>query len=281
MNWVDAGGGYWLALDGNKLVCRNAKGKQLSSVPKAAKESATGISLLELRDWLKRHADECRSTVERWMLRSLPVPAGLLREIWLDPDWRAPMLNLLVRVGSESGFLREVHPERGIGLVDLDGESLWLERAESLVIPHPIGVEGLAEYREVLTELSLTQTVVQLFRECWELPPEAESLQNVETFAKGRFAQILHAQGRAKQFGYPVRGGFACCQVWQGERLVEARYWIGSGTPEEETDTGELTWVDAQEKPLTASQAGPVAYSEGMRMASQIYAGRVVEKEPE
>lgn len=281
MDWVDAGGGYSLALDGNKLVCRNAKGKQLGSVPKAAKESATGVSLLELRDWLKRHAEECRSTVERWMLRSLPVPTALLREVWADPDWRKPLLNLLVQAQSQTGFLRDVTSERGIGLVDLDGESVWLDQAETLVIPHPIHVEGLAEYREVLNDLSLDQTVVQLFRECWELPEDAGTLERIETFANGRFAQMLHVHGRARQLGYPVRGGFACCQIWRGEALVEARFWVGSGTPEEESETGELSWVDAQEKPLTAGQAGPVAYSEGMRMASLIYAGRVVEKEPE
>jgi hypothetical protein len=272
--------GYALALDGSKLVCRNSKGKVLASVPKAVRESETGVSLLELRDWLARHAIECRSTVERWMLRSLPVPVGLLREVWSDPDWRAPLLNLLVQAeGTEPGFLRDITPERGLGLVDIDGESQWVSQAEDIVIPHPIRVPGLAEYREVLTELSLSQDIVQLFRECWELPSGADTLMSVDTFSGGRFAQTLHVQGRARQLGYAVRGGFACCPVWHESGLVEARFWIGSDHPEEQTETGELSWVDQRERPLAAAQAGAVAYSEGMRMASQIHAGRVVEKE--
>jgi hypothetical protein len=103
-------------------------------------------------------------------------------------------------------------------------------------------------------------------------------LTSVDTFSGGRFAQTLHAQGRARQLGYPVRGGFACCPVWHESGLVEARFWIGSDSPEAETETGELSWVDQRERPLAAAQAGAVAYSEGMRMASLIHAGRVVEK---
>jgi hypothetical protein len=35
LNWIEADDGYALALDGARLVCRNAKGKRLSSVPAA------------------------------------------------------------------------------------------------------------------------------------------------------------------------------------------------------------------------------------------------------
>lgn len=46
----------------------------------------------------------------------------------------------------------------------------------------------------------------------------------------------------------------------------------------EETFTGELTWVDQQGQELSWSEVGPVAYSEGHRMASLIFAGREVAK---
>lgn len=282
MNWVELESGYALALDGAKLVCRNSKGKLLASVPKAVRESEQGVSMLELRDWLARHAQECQATVERWMLRSLPIPTALLKEVWPDPDWRSPLLNLLVQApGAAPGFLREFHSDKGVGLVDIDGESVWLAGASEVIVPHPIRVENLDEYRVVLTELDLTQQVVQLFRECWELPVEPEKITSIDTYAHGKFAQLLHVQGRARQHGYPVRGGFACCPVWGDSGLVEARFWVGAGNPEEETETGELAWVDERERPLTVAQAGAVAYSEGVRMASLIHAGRVVEKEEE
>ena len=79
--------------------------------------------------------------------------------------------------------------------------------------------------------------------------------------------------------GYRVRGGFAVCAVWEGGDVVEARYWIGSDSPDTETWTGELSWVDGRERSLKIGDLGAVAYSEGMRMASAIWAGRVVEKD--
>ena len=57
-----------------------------------------------------------------------------------------------------------------------------------------------------------------------------------------------------------------------------ARYWIGADYPDEPTETGLLHWVQANEV-LSLKQVGPVAYSEGVRMANRIYAGRKVEKE--
>lgn len=274
MNWVETGSGYSLALDGGKLVCRNAKGKILSSVPKAVRESQVGEQLVELKGWLALHVAECKATVERWMLRSLPIPTATIVKVWPDPDWRAPLTNLLIRVDDDFGYLREAG-DRGLGMVDMDGETFW-RSPETLTIPHPILVANLDEHREAITDLQLTQQTVQLFRECWPLPQE--DTRQVSTFSNGEFAQMVHAHGRARNLGYPVRGGYACCSVHQAGKVVEARYWIGSGTPDEPTETGELLWVDSKERPLSAFAAGPVAYSEGMRMASLIYAGRKVEK---
>ena len=277
MNWVDTGTGYDLAFDGGKLVCRNAKGKVLSSVPKAARTSEVGEQLVELKSWIAIHVAECKATVERWMLRSLPIPTPTLVNVWPDPDWSAPLTNLLVRAGDDYGYLREAG-EKGLGMVDMDGETFW-RTPESVTIPHPILIPNLDEHREAITDLQMTQQTVQLFRECWPLPKEDK--QQVSEFANGEFEQTLHAQGRARSQGYPVRGGYACCSVHHEGQVVEARYWIGSGSPEEPTETGELLWVDSKERPLTAFAAGPVAYSEGMRMASLIYAGRKVEKTEE
>jgi hypothetical protein len=60
---------------------------------------------------------------------------------------------------------------------------------------------------------------------------------------------------------------------------VEARFWLGADHPEGETWTGELVWVDDQEQQLDLAQVGPVAWSEGTRMAALVYAARVTEGE--
>ena len=62
-------------------------------------------------------------------------------------------------------------------------------------------------------------------------------------------------------------------------RPVEARYWIGADYPEGETYTGELIFVDNDQKPQKIADVGRVTFSEGVRMAAQIFAKRKVEKE--
>jgi hypothetical protein len=283
--WIDASSGYQITLEPGslKLICRNSKGKTLASVPKTVRESAEAERLLGLKDWLLAHDKECAATVERWLLRSLPVPKKALAALWPDPSWRGPLQNLLavpVEAGlphwESVGIFREASEKRGIGLVDLDGESHWLD-SPAVLFPHPILVPELAEFRELLVELQLSQATSQLFRESWALPPE--EVKSVNEFSGGKFQQVLHAHGRCRTQGFPVRGGFAICGVWQAGQVFEARFWVGAGSPEEETVTGELVWVDRKERSVTAREAGPVAYSEGMRMASLIYAGRAVEKE--
>jgi len=286
--WVAAPKGYALALVDGKLVAKNDKGKPLASVPKELASSELGEQLLGLRDWLKVHDAECLATVDTWMLRSLPVPRTVIESVWPDPSWRAPLENAVVVAVtdgglelSQVGFLRGAEKTKGIGIVTLDGETVWLKCPE-LAVPHPILLLELAELRQLASELKLEQGLPQLFRETHPKPasvdPKAAALSS---FANGKFAQLVHALGKAKSLGYPVRGGFACCPVYEDGVRVEARYWLGADAPDAETYTGDLLWVDGRERPILLGEVGPVAYSEGVRMASALYAARVVEKQEE
>ena len=55
---------------------------------------------------------------------------------------------------------------------------------------------------------------------------------------------------------------------------------VGAEYPDAETWTSELLWVDGRERALKLGALGPVAWSEGHRMASAVYAARVKEEEP-
>lgn len=284
--WIDAGNGYSLALRDKKLVCRNAKGQLLSSVPPAVKDGDVADQLREAVEWLSNHERECRETVEAWMLRSLVIPRGILQAVWSDGAWRAPLENTVVmpvdldgRVSpDQAGLFRGVDESKGIGVVNLDGETLWID-TPLVVIPHPILLPELNDFRDLLTDLDIKQGISQVFREIW---PKSATLSaattNLNTYSDGHFEQLNHALGRCRKLGYRVRGGWACGPVWEGGKLVEARYWIGADYPESETYTGELIWVDAKERTLKLADVGPVAFSEGNRMASLIYAARKVEK---
>lgn len=283
--WVPAPDGYELALDDGKLACRNPAGKRLASVPKPVRDSEAASALEDLRDWLAEHDRTCAETVTTWMLRSLPVPRTVLESVWPDPAWRRCLENVVVAPadgaarpdGAAAGFLRALHPDRGAGVVDLDGETRW-HAAPRLALPHPVLLPDLDDFRALATELGLHQGIAQLYRETFPRPRDlAADRTALSDYSGGKFAQLMHAVGKCRALGYPVRGGFAVTTVWEGGRLVEARHWVGADAPDAETYTGDLLWVDERERALRLGDVGPVAWSEGVRMASAIWAARVVE----
>ncbi|MGW0767657.1 DUF4132 domain-containing protein [Streptomyces sp. NPDC002676] len=280
MGWVSAGD-YEVALDGGKVVCRNAAGRRLKSVPPKIADDPAVVGLRQLVEWLERHERQCLADVERWMVRSLPVPFSVVARVWPDPAWQAALRDLVVTGadGEVAGFLRDAGSERGLGLVDLDGDTVRI--TPGLVrIPHPVLLEDLAELREFAVELGVEQRAQQLFREVWHRPAglDAEATQ-VEEYAGGSFKELRFLHGRATQLGYRVRGGYAVCAVLEDGRGVEARVWIGDYDGYAQTETGPLVWTGPDGRVLKLGQVGPVAWSEGMRMAAALYAGRDIEDE--
>lgn len=288
MAWMAVAGGYEVTLRSGDIVCRNAAGKELRSPPKAVREDPVVTGLKQLAEWLERHERDCRADVERWMVRSLPVPATILAEVWADDAWRAALTDLVVAGldehdgwdPDEVGLLRDVS-DKGIGVVNLDGETVRIP-ADRVIIPHPVLLADLDDLREFAADLEVAQSVGQLFRETWQRPASLDpKATSVNDFAGGRYVELRHLSARASSLGYPVRGGFAVCRIFEGGENVEARSWVGSDDPDYETETGDLVFTDRSgaSRPLVA--VGPVAWSEGMRMAAALYAGRVVEKSEE
>ncbi|MEU9451982.1 DUF4132 domain-containing protein [Streptomyces sp. NPDC048277] len=280
MGWVTAGD-YEVALDDGKVVCRNAAGRRLKSVPAKLADDPAVVGLRQLVEWLERHERQCLADVERWMTRSLPVPLAVLAQVWPDPAWQAALRDLVVTGadGEVAGFLRDADAERGLGLVDLDGDTVRI--APDLVrLPHPVLLEDLEELREFAVELGVEQKAQQLFREVWQRPAtlDAEATQ-VDEYAGGVFKELRFLHGRATQLGYRVRGGYAVCSVLEDGRGIEARVWVGDFDSYFETETGPLVWTDPAGRSLKLGQVGPVAWSEGMRMAAALYAGRDIEDE--
>jgi hypothetical protein len=291
--WLAAAGGYEVTLESGEVACRNAAGRRLKSVPPALREDPVVVGLRQLTEWLARHEASCRAEVDRWMVRSLPVPAAVLRSVWLDEAWREALTDLVVAVPDtdesngagafdpdEVGFLRDVD-EQGIGVVNLDGETKRLP-ANRLLVPHPVLLPDLDDLREFAADLGVRQSVDQLFRATWTRPagldPESRRL---DTYSGGTFEELRYLVSRATAAGYPVRGGYATCRVFEAGTAVDARYWVGSDDPWSETETGDLVFTDRSGASLRLVDVGPVAWSEGVRMAAGLYAGRNVESETE
>ena len=287
ISWIPAEKEYSLALLDGKVVGRNPKGAKLASVPPWLKDTELAQQLTSLRDWLDEHEKQCVASIELWMLRSLPVPRDVLAAVWPDTAWQSVLTNSVVCAvkngeisQSEAGFLRHVDEKKGVGVVDLDGETQWL-KVDAIAIPHPILLAELNDFRQLTIELGIQQSLDQLFRQTWAPTKEQSATSSINDFSNGKFAQLNHVLGLCRRLGYRVSGGYACCPVWENGTQFEARYWIGSDYPEGETWTADLIFTDAKEHLISIKDVGPVAFSEGMRMASAIYAKRVVEKTEE
>jgi Domain of unknown function (DUF4132) len=287
ISWLPADKDYALALVDGKVVGRNPKGAKLASVPPWLKESELAQQLTSLRDWLDEHEKQCVASIEVWMLRSLPVPRDVLAAVWPDSAWQSVLTNAVVCAvtkgeisQSEAGFLRHVDEKKGVGVVDLDGETQWL-KVDAIAIPHPILLKELNDFRQLTMELGIQQSLDQLFRQTWTPTKDQRDSSSVNDFSGGKFEQLHHALGLCRRLGYRVSGGYACSPVWENGTQVEARYWIGSDNPEGETWTADLIFTDSKEHTIPIKDVGPVAFSEGMRMAAAIYAKRVIEKTDE
>lgn len=280
MRWTKTASGHEVALADGRVRCRSSAGRLLKSLPAAVKDDPVVVQLRQVAEWLGRHEAACRVQAETWMVRSLPVPLGVLASVWPDPAWQGALRDLVVRPDEgEIGLLRAVDAERGVGLVTLDGDTVFVS-AHSVALPHPVLLPDLEELREFAADLKVEQAVPQLFREITPRPAGLRARDTaVRDWADGQFAEQRHLTGRATSQGYTVRGGYASVRIWEGGRAVEARYWLGSEPPESPAWTGELGWVDEQSRSVPLTEVGPVAWSEGARMAARIYAGRTTEEE--
>ncbi|MET9661656.1 DUF4132 domain-containing protein [Streptomyces sp. NPDC006510] len=284
MGWLTAGEGYEVALVEGKVAARattgRSAGKQLKSLPKALKDHPEVDRLRRFAEWLDRHAAACLAQVDTWMVSSLPVPTVLLARVWPDEAWQVALRDLVV-VGDdpdEPGFLRDATDTGELRIVNLDGETVRIS-PETVTLPHPVLLPDLEEIREFAAELGVVQKVEQIHRATWLKPDAlAEKATEVKDFAGGKFSSRYGLAARATSLGYRVSGGYATSRVRDEARTVEASVWIGEPYWDGETETGALSWHDEEGRALPLREAGPVAWSEGMRMAAALYAGRVIEE---
>lgn len=127
MTWLDVEGGYALTVDLTDLAkptirARNAKGRELATVPPKVRKSDAFTQLDAVLDRLAAHRRDVRTQVNQWMLDSLPVPVAQFAAVWPDPFWAEALTDLVVSADGATGLLREVSDGQ-LGLVTLDGAS--------------------------------------------------------------------------------------------------------------------------------------------------------------
>jgi hypothetical protein len=282
VGWLAAGGTYEVSLMDGKVVARSAtrrgSGRPLKTLPKALRDHPEVDRLRQLTEWLDRHAVACLAQVTAWMVSSVPVPTALLVRIWPDPAWQ-DVLRDLVMLGDDPDhpvFLREVTDSGELRVFDLDGETHRLS-PENVTLPHPTLLPELADLREFAVELGVTQRVEQLHRTTWAKPAQVkERATEVTDFDRAKLGTRSALLARATSLGCRVSGSVVTCRVHEAGRIVEATVML-DGDYWSDWTMGSLSWRLRDGRQLRLAEVGPVAWSEGMRMAAALGGGKPVE----
>lgn len=274
MGWLSVGDSYEISLVDGKVAARStgprAAGRPLKTLPKALRDDPEVDRLRQLAQWLDRHTAECLARVGAWVVSSLPVPTGLLARVWPDPAWREALRDLVV-LGEDPavpGFLRDVTDSGDLRVVNLDGDTVRLSPA-SATLPHPVRLPGLADLREFADELGINQRIEQLHRGTWGRPADLRDRDTTITEFRG--TKVPNRLGaRAATLGFLVSGSQIRCRVWEAGRTVDAVMWFDEDYWDPKATLGALSWSVVDGPTLRLTEVGPVAWSEGMRMATAL-----------
>lgn len=276
MGWLSAGDSYEISLVGGKVVARSAAprgtGRPLKTLPKALRDHPEVDRLRQLAEWLDRHSADCVARVDAWMVSSLPVPTGLLARVWPDPAWQGVLRDLVV-VGDDleqMGLLRDVTGSGELRVVDLDGETVRMS-PQTVTLPHPVLLPELEDLREFVAELGVTQRIEQLHRATWPKPSDLDgAATRVSDFREAQLASRAAVTARANALGCQASGSTVSCRIYEAGRIVEASVWINGEYWENQLTMGDLSWRLRDNRLLRLSDIGPVAWSEGIRMAATL-----------
>lgn len=274
MGWLALGDSHEISLVEGRVVARaagpRATGRPLKTLPKALRDHPEVERLEQLAQWLQRHDAECLARVEDWVVSSLPVPTGLLARVWPDPSWQDALRDLVL-VGddpAEPGLLRDVTDGGDLRVVTLDGETARLSPA-SVTFPHPVHLVDLTELREFADDLDVTQRVEQLRRGTWGKPAGLKERDTTLIDFHGTTVPSRLA-ARAATLGFRVAGSRIRCRVWEAGRTVEAAIWFEEDYWDPRATLGALSWSVVDGPGLRLTEVGPVAWSEGIRMATAL-----------
>ncbi|WP_122620607.1 DUF4132 domain-containing protein [Streptomyces sp. Tu 4128] len=288
MGWLAAGDEYEVALVEGRVVARSVlakspdgrEGKRERSLPEGIRDRPEVLELQRFAEWLDRHAADCAAQVDRWMVSSLPVPTGLLGRVWPDEAWRAALRDIVV-VGDhpdETGFLRDAAESGELRLVGPDGATVHLA-PRTVTMPHPVLLPRLEELRRFAAESGVVQGVEQIHRRTWRRPGGSgtTAAHTVTEFAGAEYRSWFHLSARATSLGYQISGSSVVGRIRDAGRVVTASVGMSDPFTEEKAWTGGLAWsVEDGRRYLPLAEIGPVAWSEGMRMAAALHAGRTV-----
>lgn len=282
-HWIDAGT-YSFALDGDTIIARNATGRVLKTVPAKAKALPEFEQLDNLRIFIAQHKKSCRTDVTTWFLKGLPVPATVIAAVWPDYTWRSFLKDLVITVQSDGpvGLLRDA-AEQHLRIIDLDGETLnvAVDDALSVVINHPAVLDDIADWREFAVELGVVQGIDQLFRDLYFKPTDEETYRKkIRSYCTGKYNKAATLIGRSRGGGFATTLQEVSMTVVENGEETAISLDIDAWDLQDAAHIGQLHFY-SDGKSLELADIGPIAWSEGIRMAEYVYVGRDIDTETE
>ncbi|GAA3486098.1 DUF4132 domain-containing protein [Streptomyces cremeus] len=289
-SWTPVGG-YEVTLDVYaepvpRIRCRNAAGRELKKLPPALKKQAAVLELAALGDWLADHAADARTRVETWMVRSLPVPAALIRAVWSDPYWQRALRYAVVapyRAGevSRAGLLTGIGPDHTLRVASPEGEFTLTDTV--LTFPHPVlldprGTGRLDRWLDLLDTFGGEQHIEQLHRTVWVRPDATPGHREarrhgIAAFRNGDYSNGARFERVITPHGGRISGETAHFRVLVAGHTYDMRLDLRYQGPESPVSVNHCFWDDARERTgLGAYDTVPrVAWSEGIRMLADVY----------
>ena len=266
--------GYTISFgDNDEVLVKDAKGKQLKNPPPKLRKHEEYQALMRGRKDDRARAGRSRRVLEERLITGQPVSADEIA--WLvEDDSFAPLLKgaLIEPTGrpADRGLLVSWDARKGLGLLPPDYDARWLGWLPVTLV-HPMGLTDVTAWQDLLMDLELQQTLVQVFREVKSVPPaqrnlaESSMLSGRETRSGAVIERALMADGWSTRRGMARRK----LSVHSEKGVSSVQAWFDYGEyymPGEPTTTGSFGINDGETgRPLKFSEVPPVLLSEVIR----------------
>lgn len=274
--------GYTLSFgDDDEIIVNDSKGKKLKTVPAKLRNHEEYQALMRGRKDERSRGRKARRMLEDRMIIGNLFLKEEIHWFTLDRAFAPFLKGILIRSKPnprDLGILVQWNETRGLGIVPLDYDARWIGW-EEVEIMHPIQIESMEPWQDLLVDLGLKQELVQLFRELKSIPKvqldltESSMLANRETRSGSAIERSLLEEGWVVRRGTARRvmqTKLSHEQASESAILTKVEAWFDYGgdyyIPFESTTTGSFGFHEIlTHKPVSFRKVHPILISETIR----------------
>jgi predicted DNA-binding WGR domain protein len=281
--------GYKIAFgDNDEVIVTDAKGKKLKSVPPKLRKTEEYQALMRGRKDDRARERKARRVLEERMISGASLSADEVA--WLaEDDAFAPLLvgTIVYPEGraKDGGLLVKVDAKKGLGILPLDHDARWIGAA-GVDLPHPMRLDDVTAWQDLLVDLGRQQPIAQAFREIKKVPVAQRGLTESSMLSGRGTRSGALVERLLMEDGWIVRRGMARrkLSLRTDTGVVTFEAWFDYGEyymPSDPTTTGAFGMNDGNKKPVKFDQVPEVLLSEAIRSLEVCLAQAGAKKENE